>query len=62
MHELQKNWIEKRIILKLNEEVSNAKEPQDDIALVKKYENLLKGTNKKKYKHWWKTRRNLKTL
>ena len=33
--------------LVLNEEVRNAKEPQDGIALVKKYENLLKGTNKK---------------
>ena len=38
--------MEKRIIWKLNEEVRNAKEPQDDIALVTKYENLLKGTNK----------------
>ena len=33
--------------LVLNEEVRNAKEPQDGTALVKKYEDLLKGTNKK---------------
>ena len=33
--------------LELDEKVKNAKEPQDGIVLVKKYENLLKGTNKK---------------
>ena len=33
--------------LELNEEVRNAKETRDGIALVKKYENVLKGTNKK---------------
>ena len=33
--------------LELNEEVRNAKEKRDGIALVKKYENVLKGTNKK---------------
>ena len=32
--------------LKLNEEVKNAKEPQDGIDLVKTCENLLKGINK----------------
>ena len=31
----------------LNEEVKNAKEPQDGIDSVKKYENVLKGANKK---------------
>ena len=33
--------------LELNEEVRNAKEKRDGIALGKKYENVLKGTNKK---------------
>ena len=33
--------------LKINEEVKNAKELKDGMALVKKYENLLKGANKK---------------
>ena len=33
--------------LNLNEEVKNAKEVKDGISLVKKYENLLKGANKK---------------
>ena len=33
--------------LELNEEVKNAKEPKDGVALVKKYEDLLKGKNKK---------------
>ena len=33
--------------MELNEEVRNAKEKRDGIALVKKYENVLKGTNKK---------------
>ena len=32
--------------LELNKEVRNAKKPQSGIALVKKYENLLKRTNK----------------
>ena len=31
----------------MNEEVRNEKEPQDDIDLVKKYENLSKGASKK---------------
>ena len=31
----------------LNEKVRNAKQPRDSIALVKKYENILKGTKKK---------------
>ena len=31
----------------LNEKVRNAKQPGDSIALVKKYENILKGTKKK---------------
>ena len=31
----------------MNEEVKNAKEPKDGIALVKKYQHLLKGGNKK---------------
>ena len=31
----------------LNEKVRNAKQLQDSIALVKKYENILKGTKKK---------------
>ena len=48
--------------LELNEKVKNAKEPQDGIVLVKKYENLLKGTNKKNYNHSRKTRQNIKTL
>ena len=30
----------------MNEEVKNAKEPKDGIALVKKYQHLLKGGNK----------------
>ena len=33
--------------MELNEEVKNEKEPKDGIALVKKYEDLLKGANKK---------------
>ena len=33
--------------LELNEEVNIAKEPKDITALVKKYEHLLKGANKK---------------
>ena len=33
--------------MELNEEVNIAKEPKDVIALVKKYEHLLKGANKK---------------
>ena len=33
--------------LQINEEVKNAKELKDGMALVKKYENLLKGANKK---------------
>ena len=33
--------------LEFNEEVKIAKEPKDGIALVKKYENLLKGENGK---------------
>ena len=33
--------------LELNEEVRNAKEPKDSIFLVKKYEDLLKGANRK---------------
>ena len=33
--------------LELNEKVRNAKEPKDGIALDKKYEDLLKGANKK---------------
>ena len=33
--------------LQLNEEVKNAKELKDGIALVNKYENLLKGANKR---------------
>ena len=31
----------------MNEEVKNSKEPKDGIALVKKYQHLLKGGNKK---------------
>ena len=31
----------------MNEEVKNAKESKDGISLVKKYEDLLKGANKK---------------
>ena len=48
--------------LELDEKVKNAKEPQDGIVLVKKYEKLLKGTNKKNYNHSRKTRQNIKTL
>ena len=33
--------------LHINEEVKNAKELKDGMALVKKYEDLLKGANKK---------------
>ena len=33
--------------LQINEEVKNAKELKDGMALVKKYEDLLKGANKK---------------
>ena len=33
--------------LRMNEEVRNAKEPKDGISLIKKYEDLLKGTNKR---------------
>ena len=33
--------------LKLKEEVKNAKEPKDGVALVKKCEKLLKGANRK---------------
>ena len=31
----------------MNEEVKNAKKPKDGISLIKKYENFLKGANKK---------------
>ena len=31
----------------MNEKVKNAKEPKDAISLVKKYEDLLKGANRK---------------
>ena len=31
----------------MNEEVKNAKEPKDGISLVKKYDALLKGANRK---------------
>ena len=31
----------------MNEEVRNAKELKDGIALIKKYEDLLKGANRK---------------
>ena len=31
----------------MNEEVKNAKEPKEGISLIKKYEDLLKGANKK---------------
>ena len=33
--------------LEVNEEVKNAEEPKDGISLVKKYEDFLKGANKK---------------
>ena len=33
--------------LSMNEEVKNAKEPKEGISLIKKYEDLLKGANKK---------------
>ena len=33
--------------LQMNKEVKNAKEPQDSIPSVKKYEDLLKGANRK---------------
>ena len=38
---------EKEDYLQINEEVKNAKEPKDGILLIKKYEDLLKGTNRK---------------
>ena len=38
---------EEQDYLQINEEVKNAKELKDGMALVKKYENLLKGANKK---------------
>ena len=31
----------------MNEEVKNAKEPYDGVSLVKTYEDLLKGANRK---------------
>ena len=30
----------------MNQEVKNAKKPKDGISLIKKYEGLLKGTNR----------------
>ena len=33
--------------LSMNEEVKNVKEPKEGISLIKKYEDLLKGANKK---------------
>ena len=33
--------------LRMSEEVKNAKDPKDDISLVKKYQDLLKGANRK---------------
>ena len=38
---------EKEDYLQINEEVKNAKEPKDGILLIKKYENLLKWTNRR---------------
>ena len=31
----------------MDQEVKNAKEPKDGISLIKKYEDLLKGANRK---------------
>ena len=31
----------------MDQEVKNAKEPKDSISLIKKYEDLLKGANRK---------------
>ena len=38
---------EEQDYLQINEDVKNAKELKDGMALVKKYEDLLKGANKK---------------
>ena len=38
---------EEKDYLQMNDEVKNAKDLKDGIALVKKYEDLLKGANKK---------------
>ena len=48
--------------LQLNEEVKNAKELKDGIALVNKYENLLKGVNKRSINTVRKQGQNLKTF
>ena len=40
--------------LQMNKEVKNAKEQKDGTCLIKKYENLLKGPNKKIINIVWK--------
>ena len=44
---LVEHWDGEGDYLELNEEIRNAKELQDAIDLVKKYEDLLKAANKK---------------
>ena len=43
--------------LTMSKAVKNAKELKESICLTKKYENLLKGANKKNYQHCRKTGR-----
>ena len=43
--------------LRMSKAVKNAKELKESICLTKKYENLLKGANKKNYQHCRKTGR-----
>ena len=38
---------QKEDFLQMDQEVKNAKEPKDVISLIKKYEDLLKGANRK---------------
>ena len=38
---------QKEDFLQMDQEVKNAKEPKDSISLIKKYEDLLKGANRK---------------
>ena len=38
---------QKEDFLQMDQEVKNAKEPKDGISLIKKYEDLLKGANRK---------------
>ena len=44
---ISEDFDEEEEYVSMNEEVKNAKEPKEGISLIKKYEDLLKGANKK---------------